>query len=437
MNNKTGFQDSYLLALTTACLAMAAFGCSKSDSLGSVRDAGTDGIGKDGNGCQSPGANPSTCDTPPAPDSSPDRAPDGIACGAGVLVHYSAPGCGADAVPICGAYNQDACTAVISYCACDGQTTVYGACGTSPSPFLYLGACQSVADAPPDTGCQYPLDSHVDATGNAVWWWRFHWQDQNLATTCAAWGADAKMILEVDVPANPSGSGTALPTCATDTLSTGSGPRCAMANSWRFETACTDGQLMVELPSSNVFHGYYHVESSAHPNSARHLVSQDDHCSRDLYLPTGLASPPVAPNDGGVDTAASDSPAAVFCQLSDGRRIEAGATFADVDGCNCCYCSPDGRAICQGAACLWKDGGGGAPTSCQTDQDCIAQGRTLCVFEPGCDSPHGSCMSGPGVCELISDYCGCDGVTYSDLVSSGGVTHNYPYKPYKHVGACP
>src|ERR1017187_5217192 len=168
MNNKPSFQDSHLLALTAACLAMAAFGCSKTDSLGSVREGGADGVGKDGNGCQSTGANPSKCDAPPAPDASPDTAPDGNACGAGVPVHYSAPGCGADAVPMCGAYSQDACTAVISYCACDGQTTVYGACGTSPSPFLHVGACQSVADAPPDPGCQYPLDSHVDATGNPV-----------------------------------------------------------------------------------------------------------------------------------------------------------------------------------------------------------------------------------------------------------------------------
>src|ERR1039458_9908235 len=84
MNNKPSFQDSHLLALTAACLAMAAFGCRKTDSLGSVREGGADGVGKDGNGCQSTGANPSKCDAPPAPDASPDTAADGSACGAAV-----------------------------------------------------------------------------------------------------------------------------------------------------------------------------------------------------------------------------------------------------------------------------------------------------------------------------------------------------------------
>jgi hypothetical protein len=149
--------------------------------------------------------------------------------------------------------------------------------------------------------CQYPSDSHLNAFGDAVWSWRFHWQDVNLAATCATWGADAKVILEVDVPANPSDSGTTLPTCALDSLSTGAGSKCAMANAWRFEAVCTDGQLMAELPSSNIFHGYYHVESTAYPNSPRHLVSQDIHCSRDLYLPTGIGSPPAITSDGGVD----------------------------------------------------------------------------------------------------------------------------------------
>lgn len=511
MNNKPSFQDSHLLALTAACLAMAAFGCSKTDSLGSVREGGADGVGKDGNGCQSTGANPSKCDAPPAPDASPDTAPDGNACGAGVPVHYSAPGCGADAVPICGAYSQDACTAVISYCACDGQTTVYGACGTSPSPFLYVGACQSVADAPPDPGCQYPLDSHVDATGNTVWWWRFHWQDPNLATTCAAWGADAKIILEVDVPTNPSGSGTTLPTCALDTLSTGVGPQCAMANAWRFEAVCTDSQLMVDLPSIDTFHGYYHVESTTYSNSPRHLVSQDVHCSRDLYLPTGIGSPPATTNDSGVDappdtagcangyhpyyTAAgcennavpvclsvadaalaitqfcacdgvttvtddargtispylyagsckkdggpstpdvppSDAPVA-FCQLSDGRRVQAGAAYAN--GCNCCVCTSSGTTTCQALPCY----DAGSPGSCQSDQDCN-HGNGVCVFDQGCGSPRGTCMSN-GACPLflVSDmmpfeYCDCDGVTYA-IVNSSTSPREYPYKPYSHYGAC-
>ena len=48
MKNKPSFQDLHLLTLTAACLAMAALGCSKTDSLGSVSDGGKDGVGKDG-----------------------------------------------------------------------------------------------------------------------------------------------------------------------------------------------------------------------------------------------------------------------------------------------------------------------------------------------------------------------------------------------------
>ena len=118
MKDKTSFRNSSLLVLAAACLAMTAFGCFKTDSLGLAADS----------------------------DGGADAGSEGNACGAGVPVHYSAAGCGSHALPICGAFNVDACTAVISYCGCDGQTTIYGACGTSPSPFLYVGACQPGSD---------------------------------------------------------------------------------------------------------------------------------------------------------------------------------------------------------------------------------------------------------------------------------------------------
>jgi hypothetical protein len=446
MNNKTSFRNSSLFALTTACLALTASGCkAKSDSIGSVGgDAGSaDGTGKDGNSCQSTAANPSKCDASWGPEVS------------------------------------------------------------------------VIPDAAPDTACQYPADSHLNAADDTVWWWRFHWQDANLAATCAAWGADAKVILEVDVPANPSGSGTTLPDCALDTLSTGAGPTCAMANAWHFEAVCTDGQLMVELPSSNTFHGYYHVESTNYPNSPRHLVGQDPHCGRDLYLATGLGNPPATPSDGGVDTAPdgngcgagtlihyaapgcgaaavstcasvadasftpssycacdgvttltydargvpspylyagackqdggpitidaapSDAPAAVFCQLSDGRQIPAGAAYASSDKCNCCVCTSSGKGVCQAAGC--SDASFANPTTCKSDQDCV---RGVCAFEPGCGSPRGTCMSN-GACPLIAvsdmspwEYCGCDGVTFA-IVDSSTSPQQYAYKPYSHYGACP
>jgi hypothetical protein len=229
---------------------------------------------------------PSTPDVPSEArnDGGVDAATDSSICGAGSPVHYSAPGCGTDAVPICGSYSQDACTAIISYCGCDGRTTIQGACGTSPSPYLYVGACK---------------------------------QDGGPSTP--------------DVPA-------------------------------------------------------------------------------------------------------SDAPAA-FCQLSDGRRIQAGAAYAN-GNCNCCVCTSSGTTACQALPCY----DAGPPGSCQSDQDCN-HGNGVCAFDPGCDSPRGTCMSN-GACSLflVSDmmpfeYCGCDGVTYA-IVNSSTSPREYPYKPYSHYGAC-
>jgi hypothetical protein len=120
---------------------MTAFGCFKTDSLGLAADS----------------------------DGGADAGSEGNACGAGVPVHYSAAGCGSNALPICGAFNVDACTAVISYCGCDGQTTIYGACGTSPSPFLYAGACQPGSDVGPSPN---PVAWHtptVSLTADDFW----------------------------------------------------------------------------------------------------------------------------------------------------------------------------------------------------------------------------------------------------------------------------
>ena len=139
------------------------------------------------------------------------------------------------------------------------------------------------------------------------------------------------------------------------------------------------------------------------------------------------------------DGSSLDSAVAVFCDLSDGRRIPAGAAYAGEDGCNCCVCASDGP-VCQAAACIGKNGEAGvSPVSCQSDQDCDDQGAPhFCAFNPGCTSPRGNCMS-TWVCPLFavsdmspSSYCGCDGVTYGLDASRG-----YPYLPYSHVGACP
>jgi len=152
--------------------------------------------------------------------------------------------------------------------------------------------------------------------------------------------------------------------------------------------------------------------------------------------------------DGGTDTIGKDDTVdTVFCQLNDGRRVPAGAAFAAEDGCNCCVCTSSGQGVCQGAACSFGDAAvaSASPGNCQSDQDCLDQGSRLCVFDQGCDSPRGTCMSaGNGVCPgfAVSDlapfqYCGCDGVTYAIADDVTNPQHyEYPYKPYRHFGAC-
>jgi hypothetical protein len=192
MNNKPSFHTSNLLALTTACLALTAFGCTKSDSLGK---AGNDSGADSGKSCQSTGANPSTCDAAwgpevsqgpdtscqstganpskcdaawgpevsqgpeasPAPDATPDA--DSAVCRY-PNVFYTAPGCGSSAVSICGDLPQDACPSIEYYCGCDGQTNIEVRCGISFAPFLHAGAC-AVATSTSDGG----VDSVPDSGG--------------------------------------------------------------------------------------------------------------------------------------------------------------------------------------------------------------------------------------------------------------------------------
>jgi len=293
--------------------------------------------------------------------------------------------------------------------------------------------------------CQYPLDSHVNAAGNTVWTWRFHWQNPSAWSSCAAWGADAKMVLEVDVPANPSGSGTSLPTCSSDVLSTGAGPACAMANAWRFETACTDGQILVELPSLNVFHGYYHMESSTYPNSPRNLVSQDVHCNRDLYVGAGFGSPPSTGNDGGVDAAPDSS------SCGAGSPVHYSAPGCGADAVPICgsfsqdaclqvipYCGCDGRTTIQGACgtspspylyageCK-QDGGVDAPP----DSAGCASGYHPYYTAAGCGTNAVPvCLSGADTALAIAQFCACDGVTTVTDDARGTIS------PYLYAGAC-
>jgi hypothetical protein len=466
MNNKTGYRNSHLLALTTACLALAAFGCSKTDSLGSVRDGSTewglapsdtvpsvacqlnDGrrvpagaayAAEDGcNCCVCTSSGVGECQAAGCfffdagvPSSSPGDCQSDLDCkDQGRTLCVFDQGCNSPR-GTCMAGGGVCPTFAVSdlapfqYCGCDGVT--YSILESSDprgireypyQPYSHYGACgpNDRADGGPSTS-DVPPESSSDR-GDVS---ETYLCQVNADGTCSPVTPDTSCLAFTGHLYDESDN------CISNTEST------LYCTAWSASAlgglAAAVGCYQIPLDGGALI--YWTAESDISDSLWRNRA-----CDASLGAIVTSAARCGSPAADG-PSPSSDARAAVFCQLSDGRRIEAGATFADVDGCNCCYCSQDGDAICQAAACLWKDGGGGAPTSCQTDQDCIAQGRTLCVFETGCDSPHGTCMSGPGVCEIISDYCGCDGVTYSDLVSTGGVTHNYPYKPYKHVGACP
>jgi hypothetical protein len=149
---------------------------------------------------------------------------------------------------------------------------------------------------------KYPSGSRTDGNGTTWWWWYFHWQSASpdLAGFCATYGSGAVMVLEVAVPPNPSAGASpasTLPPCTSDEIWQGSSRACSVANAFRFEAPCTTGEMLVELPSENTFNGYYHFESAEVPAPPRHLVNQDVHCSRDLFV-TAPNSGPLVPDGG-------------------------------------------------------------------------------------------------------------------------------------------
>jgi hypothetical protein len=144
-----------------------------------------------------------------------------------------------------------------------------------------------------------------------------------------------------------------------------------------------------------------------------------------VFLAAACSHDAAAPVDAGA------SSADLTCRPDDRHAFESRASFSN--GCNCCVCW-EGQVVCQGAEC----GGAAFPPTCRTNQDC---GSGVCVFNPGCDSPTGTCMGGPGICPLFVlgnmsvdqiQYCGCDGATFHLETS-----RQYPDRPYRHVGACP
>jgi len=77
-------------------------------------------------------------------------------------------------------------------------------------------------------------------------------------------------------------------------------------------------------------------------------------------------------------------------------------------------------------------------TPCQSDDDCSISffPGALCVFDWGCSSTQGHCVSTPYCYGTgVIDYCGCDGHTFQ--LGANGTGKQYPDRPYAHVGACP
>lgn len=154
-----------------------------------------------------------------------------------------------------------------------------------------------------DGSCsKYPATTRTDSNGTTWYWWYLDWQSAStdLARFCATYGAGASMIVEVAVPQNPSPT-TTLPVCTSDEIRNGGSRACAIADSYRFEAPCVAGEMLFELPSENAFNGYYHFESAAFPAQPRHLVNQDVHCTRDLYL--AALEPGAILVDAGPDSA--------------------------------------------------------------------------------------------------------------------------------------
>ena len=141
-----------------------------------------------------------------------------------------------------------------------------------------------------------PEPTQVNDAGATLYWWYFHWQDTDLASTCASYGDGAKMVLEAIVPQNTTPS-EVLPRCTSSEVRNGGMRVCTVSGSFRFEADCTASELLIQLPSQYAFDGYYHIESTQFPNPPRGMVWQDVHCGHDLYT-GGPAPAPVKPDAG-------------------------------------------------------------------------------------------------------------------------------------------
>jgi hypothetical protein len=75
-------------------------------------------------------------------DAALDALTDANVCASPQVLRYESAGCGADAFPVCGRPDQDACA--IEVCGCDGQTIVK--CDYASAPWAHIGSCSDAAD---------------------------------------------------------------------------------------------------------------------------------------------------------------------------------------------------------------------------------------------------------------------------------------------------
>jgi hypothetical protein len=305
-------------------------------------------------------------------------------------------------------------------------------------------APRDAPDTSPATGCQYPTEPGVSDAGEELWWWYFNWTSASpsLAAMCAAWGADAKMILEVMVPASTTGTGTSLPICTSEAIATGSGPACSVADSRRFEAACTDGQFLFALPSQDTIDAYYHVESSNYPNSRRWTVMQAvEGCVRNILAIPGGPTQPAS--DGGVDLTldgrTDSAPDGAGCGAGTlvhyaapgcgGDAIPTCASVVDGGFSPSSYCACDGvttltydargvRSPYLYAGACKQDGGvdvvppraDGGATEVQPTTDLAlddaADPCAACTADQVCvQAFDGTCHTGGAGCRTVSDAC--------------------------------
>jgi hypothetical protein len=67
-----------------------------------------------------------------------------MACGSPKVLRYEAPGCGAEAHPLCGRATEDACLRIA--CGCDGQLLT--GCDYYEAPWRSLGLCPDTCYSP-------------------------------------------------------------------------------------------------------------------------------------------------------------------------------------------------------------------------------------------------------------------------------------------------